>query len=302
MLGKVTEKTASTVAPLIIGNLGGFPKSTKSKEPLTNKPNNPQSTREHAVQPRAVLESVHTRNQRLSETPASSEEDVNTSMVLAMSEAERQEALEEIRSLISPKHLAFLQSRPLTNIDAEMNDAPTQSRSSKATRSIVEQSSSTGKHSVTPACTTGAAPGSEEDVDVTLAHDIFAETALTSSASITSTGSSSAGLDRFDLNGRKIVSPAAAREALRALLDESGLLPVAALEEACTLVLEAVLEVSSPSRVSDRRNGAFFALQSDAAQAAAQQPQDELRHHQYDQEKPGYNFTEIGEVSLQHSR
>lgn len=278
MLGDILEKPVSKVANLVIGTTTGFPLSRKvARRPVLPQHNStppppPQQ------QPQTLLSNPTTEG-RINVR----EEDENDILIRSMSEKERMEALEEIKSLISLKNLAFLQSMPKQSIDEA--DAPVSMRKEKASANKL----STGPPSPPKLAAEppAAVPSSSGESGAIL--DIFNIDSKVGTAPVLLGQNQALQKERFDLDGRRIVDFTSAPAALKESLVSAGTLTAAQVEAICAVCVAAARTVCSGV------DG--FALPLDQARdSAARQPQDELRHHQYDGEVPGYNVTEMSEV------
>lgn len=271
MIGSVTERPSKAVTPIVVGSSGGFP--AMRKVPIKGTRESRSSVGKAA--PRAA--------------PAGSQEviphkeepvmDENSIFIQKMSDAERREAMDEIHSLISPKNLAFLQKLPMNHFgDADAavpasngvgnkrfgSEAPLVSSGQPRPPSRSEQVSSGPALSNTKLCC--------ETEARTIADYV-----------------------RYDLNGRRIVDLDAAFLLFSELANEPPLsLKGQAADEASKAVLAVVRSLSDPGGTEHP----FILLQEQALVAAQNQPQDELRHHQFNSDVPGYSFVEISEVAM----
>lgn len=203
----------------------------------------------------------------------------NTTTVLAMSEQERESALQEIQSFLSPKSIEFLQRRTSGSLpkSTEFNEVcdKVQSSGQNSSQEFADAPSSEWLQQQMQA--TEKRPALDQHIPATM-HS-----------------------ERFDLNGRRIVDFEGETILEEKYISASGLFTVQ-LESSpdlvrsiaaiiCSVVREAVIPMS------DVAHGNPFYVPQDVAMASAQhQPQDELKHHQYEQGASGYNMLEISEV------
>ena len=290
MLGGITEKESKPVASLDVGNSGGFPLSRKVPHGFTRLSN-------------AAIK-VNGGNQDISRNPKANNhsiecvDDQNSNIIKGMSQADLIDAMEEVRSLISPKNLQFLQKMPIKSMEAVENDAshgPIADSEAKSIRSTVTNNSIQTKQSFSPHQPLLQKELVKEKQKVeSIAHNIFAVSENSLNRKAPSSLSGLAALKcRFDLNGRRIVIMSDSIVSLAEEVEKSGIfLEKKSALIVCDKIIGAVQSLANQSS----SDGAFVIFSEDAINAAKDQPQDELRHHQFEGDQPGYNFTEIGEV------
>lgn len=287
MLGQIVEKQVKAVAPMMVPNKGGFPPMARHVKPQGAVRVTPAT----ALQEPPVLTSSTNRYVDFThkDTGASSagNEDVsadalndNTAAVLAMTDHERAQAIEEIQSFLSPKSIAYLQKAACSGHQPVVVSTPSiWSRSPLAVQQDApEEPSSTWLKQQTL------------ETELRPIVDVHTNAAMIS--------------ERFDLNGRRIVDRAYSSIAAKVQqnITASGLF-AAQLESSPKELVESIastlqtIAVEAISPLSDPAQGSpFFVPLATALATAAHQPQDELKHHQYEQGAPGYNMIEISEV------
>jgi hypothetical protein len=83
------------------------------------------------------------------------------------------------------------------------------------------------------------------------------------------------------------------------LFDASKGMAVEFGEVLAALCVECLRPVAKCSRSSNSNSDSgYFVWRNDALDSALQQPQDELKHHQFQNEAPGYSLREIMEVNI----
>lgn len=286
MLGAITEKKPSKVAALVVNN-GGFPPVLRMvQKPLARKTDTDKATT-IAENKKFIVSSTGTANQlpqtktkigSCNEMPVDEVSAMNACTVDGMSPEEIAHALEEIRSLLSPKSIEFLQKSPL----------PTEQF--RAARGVKESLPVAQIHAVSnrpkisatedPWCGNQSIQGADSNRVVVPAENPFAE--------------------RFDLNGRKVVDRGTVTGKIMEEVVKSGLFTLrkGLAEEVGTGLATICLDCLCPVARSRDRCAGYFVWHNDALEAAQAQPQDELKHHQYENEAPGYTLREILEVVL----
>jgi hypothetical protein len=293
MLVGVTERAPAKVAPLVVGSSTGFPMSRKAPviqrsagKPLAG--TSPQLSRAMKEEVGEDADAKHVGNR----DSLTHELDENDKLIRAMSEEELREAMEVITSNYSAKNLSFLQKMPKINIDEV--DKPRERLKSTQHAEFPRQQTQT----IEEATASSTTPPTEESGPE---FDIFGDHVKTVGGTALPAllpGQNQALLiERFDLNGRRIVDFAAVVELLKADLESSGHVPTAHVDAICTICVDAARSLTvNNTTAGESRTEAFVVSLEQAREAGRTQPQDELRHHQYDGNAPGYNFTEMSEV------
>jgi hypothetical protein len=288
MLGGVTERAPAKVAPLVVGSSTGFPMSRKAPviqraadKLLASTAQQLSRTMKEEVDEDADAKHAENRNS------VSHELDENDKLIRAMSEEELREAMEVIKSNYSAKNLSFLQKMPKINIDEV--DKPRERLKSTQHADLPR------KQAREIPTAPGTAPPPDEGFDIFGDH---VKTAGGTAQPLLLPGQNQALLmERFDLNGRRIVDFAAVVELLKADLESSGHVPTAHVDAICAICVDAARSLTvGNTTIGENRPDAFVVTVEEAREAGRTQPQDELRHHQYDGNAPGYNFTEMSEV------
>jgi len=290
MLGTITEKKPSKVAALIVSNNGGFPPIIRSApKPIVRNTNTEPAT-SVAENRKFIVSSVGASKQPVpakfssdSDMPADEVSSMNACTVDAMSAEEITLALEEIRSLLSPKSIEFLQKGPV----------PTE----------VAQPSRTAQRVKQPPVAHTSPISENKPQPQTSAEDSpwHGDQALSGDLSRLVVPAESPLSERFDLNGRKVVESAVITSKVVEEVVKSGLFNArkGLAEEVGTFLAKLCLECLHPVAKSAQAVGGgagFYVWKSDALEASQTQPQDELKHHQYQNESPGYTLREILEV------
>jgi hypothetical protein len=313
MIGSIAEKQPTKVAPLLVSRSVGFPVPTR-RAILPGGVHNPQNLVHAKPGAKMELSEVpRAQNTVLGEEDKSIIKEVNESIdmtevgksnmdfIAAMSENEREDALAEIRSLLSQKSVAFLtkktssgysqqslkvvgnvsqlpvrkQLKGTGSVDSNLN-ADNQDKPKFDIFSSVEMEEFDAKNAQVPS-------GSVRNNVI----EMFAE--------------------RFDLDGRKVVDPRIAAQKMAEVVRKLGLFKCAeggADEEGIGSVVASILlkhmvaECDGEDAVGVKKQSSpFFVLVKEANSVSAVQPQNELLHHQFEQTSPGYNTREISEVS-----
>lgn len=211
--------------------------------------------------------------------PIDESSEINKSMIEAMSPSEISMALDEIRSLLSPKSIEFLQRGPAP---AEVDEA------TRAKPPLPKKSTEVDLAQNVPIVSTADNPWSNdsngrEDAARGVGPDVRAESPTT---------------DRYDLNGRKVVDPEVAGTKIREEVHKSGLFgsSKSLADEVGAMIAALCTEHLLPVAKAAGREDAVFVWRQDALTSAQQQPQDELKHHQFQNDSPGYTLREIIEV------
>jgi len=286
MLGNITEKQPSKkVAPISVGSSGGFPpvmRSTAAKRLKTH------DVEDSKVSVEAVGKAQHparaaSRSAAYTATsgPVDESSEINKSMVEAMSPSEISMALDEIRSLLSPKSIEFLQRAPAPSEVAEVTAAK---------QPFSKKASST----VDLAQNVPLVPTENPWLNDNILREAVAQTASPDVRSESPT------TDRYDLNGRKVVDPEVAGTKIREEVHKSGLFSSnkSLADEVGVMVASQCVEHLLPVAKGVGREEAVFLWRRDALTSAQHQPQDELKHHQFQSDSPGYTLREIIEVSV----
>ncbi len=298
MLGAITEKKPSKVAALIVNNNGGFPPIIRSAPKPVVRNTNTETAASVVENRKFIVSSVGASKQPVpakvssdNDIPADEVSSMNACTVDAMSAEEITLALEEIRSLLSPKSIEFLQKGPIPTEVAQPSRAAQRVKQQHVahTSSVVEKKTQTQ----------ATAEDSPWHGDQAMLGDpsrivVPAESPLT---------------ERFDLNGRKVVESAVISSKVVEEVVKSGLFNArkGLAEEVGTALAKLCLECLHPVAKSALAAGGstggagsggagFYVWKSDALEASQAQPQDELKHHQYQNESPGYTLREILEV------
>ncbi|KAJ1441085.1 hypothetical protein B484DRAFT_442994 [Ochromonadaceae sp. CCMP2298] len=221
-----------------------------------------------------------------------------------MSEEERKEALEEVQALLSPRNIAFL--RGGKSSAGERSEGGATVKSEAASSSAAQ--SATAEAAKLSDATPPPPPTSIFD-ETPVGGD--AQTSLDGGPRTSVLPSVLAAAERFDLVGRKVVQVQVALQTLRSELADSGLLKALGeeqLEQAVQIVRRTCLEplgladAAAPPAQPAMRTGTghdfapFFLVAETALLQASGQPQDELRHHQFEPSVPGYSLREMGEM------
>ena len=286
MLGDISEKPARKAAPLVVGTMQGFPSAkqviTSNRAPvpvvqsiIKEKVKNYESN--DIFTSKSMVESTLIQTNKLDDS------DANVNFINAMSQSERKEALEEISALLSPKSIKFLQNNSIPNLDMEkpLIDVKT---THKITRPVpVPVNGNTGTKNM---CTDRKIDNikkreMQEDSDY-----IMNDRNISRPLFMT--------YERFDLNGRKVVDLNCARDPVMSEIEQSGL-----FKEFPKITDKIIaLCVSSAMSLSQSSDGSHFVvLVNDSEDVVWNQSLGELCHHPLNQQSPGYNFTEIIEVS-----
>lgn len=288
MLGNITEKQPSKkVAPISIGNIGGFPpvlRATTARRPV----NKADITQGNIVSVEAVGKSQEPTHQSMRSASINHEKsdsadessELNKNMIEAMSPSEITMALDEIRSLLSPKSIEFLQR----------GSAPSEARNAPTTTVQHKNSSVADLAPTVPLVPTSDNPW-HEDVNPSEAAVRSVNSAVSAENPLT---------DRYDLNGRKVVDPEVAGTRIREEVRKSGLFgsSKSLADEVGDVIAGLCVEHLLPVAKGAGHPEAFFVWRQDALASAQQQPQDELKHHQFQHDSPGYTLREIIEVRM----
>jgi hypothetical protein len=313
MIGSIAEKQPTKVAPLLVSRSVGFPVPTR-RAILPGGVHNPHKLVHAKPDAKMELSEVsQAQNMVLGEGDKSIKMEMNESIdmtevgksnmdfIAAMSENEREDALAEIKSLLSQKSVAFLtkstsdgnsqqslkvvgnvsqlpvrkQLKGTASVDSNLN-ADNQDKPQFDIFSSVEKEKFDAKNAQVPS-------GSVKNNVV----EMFAE--------------------RFDLDGRKVVDPRITAQKMAEVVRKLGLFKSAeggVDEEGIGSVVASILlkHMGAESDGEDavrvnKQSSPFFVLVEEASAVSAVQPQNELLHHQFEQTSPGYNTREISEVS-----
>jgi hypothetical protein len=293
MLGGVTERAPAKVAPLVVGNSTGFPMSRKAPviQRSTGKPlasTSPQLSRAMKEEVGEDADAKHVGNR----DSLTHELDENDKLIRAMSEEELREAMEVITSNYSAKNLSFLQKMPKINIDEV--DKPRERLKSTQHAEFPRQQTQTLEE---PTASSTTPPTVESGPEFDIFGDHVKTVGGTALPALLPGQNQAMLTERFDLNGRRIVDFAAVTEALKADLESSGYVPTAQIDAICAICVGAARSLTVDNTTAgESRTEAFVVTLEQAREAGRTQPQDELLHHQYDGNAPGYNFTEMSEV------
>lgn len=284
MLGAITEKKPSKVAALVVNNNGGFPPIVRSAPKPVVRSNDVDSAATVAENRKFIVSSVGSAKQTLptkasSEIPTDEASAMNATTVDSMSTEEISLALEEIRSLLSPKSIEFLQKGPVPTEEAQPSRAAQRAKQKPAPQvSLIADKPQTS---------------TEES-------SWFGDQNLQGNPNHRAVPAESPFAERFDLNGRKVIDSATVSGKIVEEAVKSGLFSSRkGLAEAVgTALAELCVECLCPvAKSAQGGTGAgFFVWRTEALKSAEAQPQDELKHHQYQNEAPGYTLREILEV------
>ena len=293
MLGSITEKKPSKVAALIVSNNGGFPPILRSAPKSIVRNSDAETAARVAENKKFVVSSAGASKQQVparassdSDMPTDEASSMNACTVDAMSAEEIALALEEIRSLLSPKSIEFLQKGPVPTEVAQPSRAVHRAKQQPvAHASAIEE-----KKTQTETSAEDSPWHGEQAVSGDLSRIVVpAESPLT---------------ERFDLNGRKVVDSEVIASKVVEEVVKSGLFNSrkGLAEEVGTALAKLCLECLHPVAKSALGGGGggagFYVWRSAALEASQTQPQDELKHHQYQNESPGYTLREILEVRV----
>lgn len=294
MLGNITEKQPSKkVAPLIVGNNGGFPPIIRSTS-LTSKRSSDNAhiggegseITNNGIGVVTIPVGMALQSQKLTSNaqqapPANEFSEMNESMIEAMSPEEINLAIDEIRLLLTPKSIQFLQKGPVPTETVQTRHKPRQINDDAALNLVPKA----------PLVPTSENPwfGVESVASVSVRPIIEVESPT---------------VDRYDLNGRKITELLMATEKIKEEVLKSGLfnsnktLPDDVGGVVSALCVQCMKPMAKSGATVEGGGGdGYFLWRDDALASAHQQPQDELKHHQYQNESPGYSLREIIEVS-----